>query len=66
MVMVKKASVNMNTDEVENLAAAFDAKADEFKDVLKMGRTQLQDAIPMTLGMHKLDLAAMRAAADQV
>ncbi len=38
--------------EVETLAAAFDAKAVEFKDVLKMGRTQLQDAIPMTLGQE--------------
>src|SRR5665811_811179 len=38
--------------EVENLAVAFDAKAEEFKDVLKMGRTQLQDAIPMTLGQE--------------
>jgi len=38
--------------EVENLAVAFDAKAVEFKDVLKMGRTQLQDAIPMTLGQE--------------
>jgi aspartate ammonia-lyase len=25
-------------------------KADEFRDVIKMGRTQLQDAVPMTLG----------------
>jgi len=38
--------------EVESLAVAFDAKAEEFKDVLKMGRTQLQDAIPMTLGQE--------------
>src|SRR5450759_1067715 len=38
--------------EVENLAVAFDAKAEEFRDVLKMGRTQLQDAIPMTLGQE--------------
>src|SRR5664279_3466741 len=38
--------------EVENLAVSFDAKAEEFKDVLKMGRTQLQDAIPMTLGQE--------------
>jgi aspartate ammonia-lyase len=38
--------------EVENLPAAFDAKGDEFADVLKMGRTQLQDAIPMTLGQE--------------
>ncbi|MEP7191326.1 MAG: aspartate ammonia-lyase, partial [Actinomycetota bacterium] len=38
--------------ELENLAVAFDVKAEEFKDVLKMGRTQLQDAIPMTLGQE--------------
>jgi aspartate ammonia-lyase len=28
------------------------AKSDEFHDVLKMGRTQLQDAVPMTLGQE--------------
>jgi len=38
--------------EIQDLAVAFDAKAEEFKDVLKMGRTQLQDAIPMTLGQE--------------
>lgn len=32
------------------LKKAFDIKAAEFKDVLKMGRTQLQDAVPMSLG----------------
>ena len=32
------------------LRDTFDEKAEEFKDVLKMGRTQLQDAVPMTLG----------------
>ncbi|MHA4854590.1 aspartate ammonia-lyase [Rhodococcus sp. MSC1_016] len=34
------------------LSAAFDSKAIEFRDVLKMGRTQLQDAVPMTLGQE--------------
>ena len=34
------------------LGQAFRAKADEFADVLKMGRTQLQDAVPMTLGQE--------------
>lgn len=34
------------------LKAAFDDKAAEFDDVLKMGRTQLQDAVPMTLGQE--------------
>ena len=31
-------------------------KAEEFKDVIKMGRTQLQDAVPMTLGPGILHL----------
>ena len=35
---------------VKDLVASFAAKGDEFSDVLKMGRTQLQDAVPMTLG----------------
>ena len=32
------------------LVEAFEKKAKEFKNVIKMGRTQLQDAVPMTLG----------------
>lgn len=35
---------------LEELAQSFRRKAVEFKDILKMGRTQLQDAVPMTLG----------------
>ena len=34
------------------LAAAFLAKGDEFSPHVKMGRTQLQDAVPMTLGQE--------------
>jgi aspartate ammonia-lyase len=34
------------------LAAAFLAKGDEFAPFIKMGRTQLQDAVPMTLGQE--------------
>ena len=41
------------------LRHAFEAKADEFKDVLKMGRTQLQDAVPMTLGQEFSTYAVM-------
>jgi len=37
---------------MRELRLAFDAKAREFADVLKMGRTQLQDAVPMTLGQE--------------
>ncbi len=33
-----------------NLISSFQDKADEFAHVIKMGRTQLQDAVPMTLG----------------
>ncbi|MFH8293272.1 aspartate ammonia-lyase [Streptomyces sp. NPDC018059] len=38
---------------------AFAAKALEFRDVLKMGRTQLQDAVPMTLGQEFSAYAVM-------
>ncbi len=38
--------------EVEALADAFDAKGDEFDEILKMGRTELQDAVPMTIGQE--------------
>jgi len=36
----------------EYFADALQAKADEFADVIKMGRTCLQDAVPMTLGQE--------------
>ncbi len=35
---------------LRDLIDSFRRKALEFKDVIKMGRTQLQDAVPMTLG----------------
>jgi aspartate ammonia-lyase len=38
--------------EMAYLRNAFARKADEFADVIKMGRTQLQDAVPMTLGQE--------------
>lgn len=37
---------------LENLADSFDKKGEEFKDVLKIGRTHLQDAVPITLGLE--------------
>lgn len=39
-------------EEMSRLTAAMRTKGDEFADVLKMGRTQLQDAVPMTLGQE--------------
>ncbi|MDR3517233.1 MAG: aspartate ammonia-lyase [Azospirillaceae bacterium] len=41
------------------LRRAFEHKADEFRDILKMGRTQLQDAVPMTLGQEFSTYAVM-------
>ena len=41
-----------------NMIGALDKKAAEFKDVIKMGRTQLQDAVPMTLGQTFSGFAA--------
>ncbi|MFV0373879.1 aspartate ammonia-lyase [Microbacterium sp.] len=38
--------------ELDLLRTAFLHKAAEFHDVLKIGRTQMQDAVPMTLGQE--------------
>ncbi len=37
---------------LEHLEAAFTAKAEEFKDIVKAGRTHLMDAVPVTLGQE--------------
>jgi aspartate ammonia-lyase len=39
-------------ESVQALIVAFEGKAKEFAKVVKMGRTQLQDAVPMTLGQE--------------
>jgi aspartate ammonia-lyase len=38
--------------EIDYLAQSFKEKGKEFKDILKMGRTEMQDAVPMTLGQE--------------
>ncbi|MCX4091100.1 aspartate ammonia-lyase [Nocardia sp. alder85J] len=40
------------TASLDGLARSFAGRADAFADVIKMGRTQLQDAVPMTLGQE--------------
>ncbi|HMT43753.1 MAG TPA: aspartate ammonia-lyase, partial [Chakrabartia sp.] len=45
--------------EMERLRTGFEAKAHEFADILKIGRTQLQDAVPMTLGQEFSTYAVM-------
>ena len=49
-------------DAARELAESFARKADEFADVLKTGRTHLQDAVPMTLGQEFGGYAACIAA----
>jgi aspartate ammonia-lyase len=39
-------------EAMRDLATAFLAKGEEFAPLIKMGRTQLQDAVPMTLGQE--------------
>ncbi len=52
---VRLALIKMNENiinSLKHLIASFRAKGKEFADVIKMGRTQLQDAVPMTLGQE--------------
>ena len=52
---IRLAIVHMNKSLIgalTGLISAFRYKGDEFKDCIKMGRTQLQDAVPMTSGQE--------------
>ncbi len=52
---VKIALIHSNeklVDVLKSLIESFQAKAKAFAHVIKMGRTQLQDAVPMTLGQE--------------
>jgi aspartate ammonia-lyase len=51
--------------EMGSLRKAFEAKAAEFASVLKVGRTQLQDAVPMTLGQEFSTYAVMLGEDEQ-
>ncbi len=48
-------------DVLSDLVQSFKNKGVEFKDVIKIGRTQLQDAVPMTLGQEMEAYAATLA-----
>ncbi len=37
-------------EQLKRLETAFDEKASEFTDIVKMGRTEMQDAVPISLG----------------
>ena len=45
-------SIEKLVEALRRLIDAFHAKGAEFAGVIKMGRTQLQDAVPMTLGQE--------------
>ncbi|MCU4174632.1 aspartate ammonia-lyase [Carboxylicivirga sp. N1Y90] len=52
---IKLSLIRMNyilIEHLEALVSSFKKKGNEFADVIKMGRTQLQDAVPMTLGQE--------------
>jgi len=58
---IRLAAVAMCSDlsrALSSLSGTFAGKAEEFADVEKVGRTQLQDAVPMTLGMEFAAFAA--------
>ena len=44
--------MNRLIPEVQKVQDAIDAKAKEFADVVKIGRTHLQDATPLTVGQE--------------
>jgi aspartate ammonia-lyase len=52
-------SIGRLIDAMADLRGAFERKAAEFAHVLKIGRTQLQDAVPMTLGQEFSTYAVM-------
>src|SRR3984957_12498584 len=45
-------SVALLCDALDRLATAFETKAEAAKLIVKLGRTQLQDAVPMTVGQE--------------
>ena len=59
---------------VEGIAAAFETKSREFHDVMKSGRTHMQDAVPIRLGQEfaaygvamRKAVASLRHAADSL
>ncbi len=52
MYIASAERLNALIPEVQKVADAIRAKADEYKDVVKIGRTHLQDATPVTVGQE--------------
>jgi fumarate hydratase class II len=51
--------MNKLIPRVQEVRDAIDAKAKEFKDVVKIGRTHLQDATPLTVGQEMSGWASL-------
>ncbi|NCP87328.1 MAG: aspartate ammonia-lyase [Anaerolineae bacterium CG_4_9_14_3_um_filter_57_17] len=60
-----RAELTHLVEAMEVLRRDFEAKSHEFADVLKMGRTQMQEAVPMTLGQEFSTYAVMLAEDQQ-
>ncbi|KIM18175.1 fumarate hydratase [Apilactobacillus kunkeei] len=52
MMMAAYQATNSVIKTVENLIASFDKKQTEFASIIKIGRTHLQDATPITVGQE--------------
>jgi fumarate hydratase, class II len=60
-------ATNVLLPALDQLEASFSAKANEFRDIVKSGRTHLMDAVPVTLGQELSGYAAqVRLGASRV
>src|SRR5438552_2353222 len=59
MYIAAAEQLNKLIPEVEKLHDAIQAKAEEFQDVVKIGRTHLQDATPLTVGQEMSGWASL-------
>jgi len=61
MYIASAEQLNKLLPEVQRVHDAIDAKAKEFEDVVKIGRTHLQDATPVTVGQEMSGWASLLA-----
>ncbi|MDX6289489.1 MAG: fumarate hydratase, class [Blastocatellia bacterium] len=59
MHIAAAAQMNKLIPRIQEVRSAIDAKAEEFKDVVKIGRTHLQDATPLTVGQEMSGWASL-------
>ena len=59
MYIAAAEQLNKLIPEIQRVHAAINAKAEEFKDVVKIGRTHLQDATPLTVGQEMSGWASL-------